>query len=144
MHHKRVVLPLFLPQDTAQDLWSTCLHPTTQRYQECPGTSRQCQAWVPVTNAKSALGTSSKMCVGERLCQVGDSTLRKPDAFFPLPLPSYQGLSVFELLKSSPLPWVQVPLPEPWHPHPSSRRETGVPKPGQFGRDLAPVPVASQ
>lgn len=52
---------------------------------------------LPVTNAKSTLGTSSKMCWGEAL-PGGDSTLKKACASFPLPLPSYQGLSVFELL----------------------------------------------
>lgn len=50
-----------------------------------------------VTNAKSALGTSSKMCWGEAL-PGGDLTLKKACASSPLPRPSYQGLSAFELL----------------------------------------------
>lgn len=86
-----------------------------------------------VTNAKSALGTSSKMCWGEAL-PGGDLTLKKACASFPLLRPSYQGLS----LSSS------IPLPPPVGPSASSRalaspsqleKGDGVPKPGQFGRD---------
>lgn len=81
---------------------------------------------LPVTNAKSALGTSSKMCWGEAL-PGGDSTLKKARAFFPLPLPSYQGLSVFELLN-------------PVAPSRGSKclfQSPGIPIPAQGGRQRA-------
>ena len=81
---------------------------------------------LPVTNAKSALGTSSKMCWGEAL-PGGDSTLKKARASFPLPLPSYQGLSVFELLN-------------PVAPSRGSKclfQSPGIPIPAQGGRQRA-------
>lgn len=147
MDHKRWFSPSSCSQDTAQDLWSRASIPRRRGIRSVsePVGSKVPGLLLPVTNAKSALGTSSKMCWGEAL-PGGDSTLKKARAFFPLPLPSYQGLPLF--LSSS------IPL-APSRGSKCLFQSPGIPIPAQGGRQRAQawpvwegpvpsVPVASQ